>query len=74
MRKVLLLLALCGGVMSAAYATQCYVCQGTGLSQQLCWNCNGVGHKNGMRCLTCRGYGYPPCTACGGDGRICPAQ
>lgn len=72
MRKAVLLFALCASVAAVAYATQCFVCQGTGLSQMICFACNGVGHKNGMRCMTCRGYGYPPCITCGGDGQVSP--
>ena len=72
MRKAAMLLALCLGTAAVAYAAQCAFCDGTGLSRQVCTNCNGIGHRNGQRCYVCKGYGYPPCIACGGDGRISP--
>ena len=72
MRAILMALALFGGVALAAYTSPCNFCDGTGLSKQVCTNCNGVGHKNGQRCGMCKGYGYPPCIACGGDGQVSP--
>jgi DnaJ-class molecular chaperone len=72
MKNVLLGWALAFGAAGIVYAAQCSFCDGTGLQKQVCQNCNGIGHKNGQRCFTCKGYGYPPCFVCGGDGQVQP--
>lgn len=72
MRNIILGIALVASCAGVVYAAQCFLCDGTGLQRQICNNCNGVGHKNGQRCWQCKGYGYPPCTNCGGDGQISP--
>lgn len=51
-----------------AVAAICQICQGSGTSSFACGLCKGSGVHQGMKCSTCKGKGFPPCSICGGSG------
>lgn len=65
-----LLIGFAATLISAGIAVTaiCQICQGSGTSSFACGLCKGSGVHQGMKCPTCKGKGFPPCSICGGSG------